>query len=103
MALLLITGLTVRGSVDVGVLKVLPLTIILGGGLLGALYVTSNTVLTPRLGVAAVMALGICGQLLAGLLLDRFGLFGLVERELTPGRVSGALMVLAGALMVRFL
>jgi transporter family-2 protein len=103
VALLLITGLTVRGSVDVGVLKVLPLTIILGGGLLGALYVTSNTVLTPRLGVAAVMALGICGQLLAGLLLDRFGLFGLVERELTPGRVSGALMVLAGALMVRFL
>jgi transporter family-2 protein len=59
--------------------------------------------LTPRIGVAALMALGIAGQLFTALLIDRFGLFGLAERGLTMGRVSGALLVLAGALMVRAL
>jgi transporter family-2 protein len=41
--------------------------------------------------------------LFTALLIDRFGLFTLVERGLTVGRVSGALLVLVGALMVRSL
>jgi transporter family-2 protein len=49
------------------------------------------------------MALGIAGQLFTALLIDRFGLFTLAERGLTLGRVSGALLVLVGALMVRSL
>jgi bacterial/archaeal transporter family-2 protein len=84
-------------------LKSLPLYILLGGGLLGAMYVTTNIMLAPRIGIAALMALGIAGQLFAALMLDRFGAFGLIERELTLGRVSGACMVLVGALMVRLL
>ena len=56
---------------------------LLGGGLLGAIYVTVNLVLAPRIGVAALMALGIAGQLFAALLIDRLGLFELIERGLT--------------------
>jgi transporter family-2 protein len=59
--------------------------------------------LAPRVGIAALMALGIAGQLFTALIIDRFGLFELVERGLTLGRVSGALLVLVGALMVRSL
>jgi transporter family-2 protein len=62
-----------------------------------------NIMLAPRMGVAALMALGIAGQLFTALVIDRFGLFELVERGLTLGRVSGALLVLVGALMVRSL
>lgn len=102
-ALLIVTTLFVRQSVDLGALKTLPLYAIIGGGLLGAIYVTAATTLTPRIGIGAVTALGIAGQVIASLLLDRFGLFGLIERDLTFGRVSGALLVLAGALMVRLL
>jgi transporter family-2 protein len=76
---------------------------LIGGGLLGAIYVTVNIMLAPRIGIAALMALGIAGQLFTALLIDRFGLFDLVERGLTLGRVSGALLVLVGALMVRSL
>jgi transporter family-2 protein len=76
---------------------------LIGGGLLGAIYVTVNIMLAPRIGIAALMALGIAGQLFTALLIDRFGLFELVERGLTVGRVSGALLVLVGALMVRSL
>lgn len=73
------------------------------GGLLGAIYVTSTILLTPQVGAAAVMALAITGQLLAGMLLDRFGFLGMEVREFSPGRLLGALLLVGGALMIRFL
>ena len=102
-ALIVLTVLFAHHSTHVEALKTLPLYMLLGGGLLGAVYVTVNLVLAPRIGVAAVMALGIAGQLFTALLIDRLGLFDLLERGLTVGRVGGVAMVLAGALMVRFL
>ena len=102
-ALLIVTLLFARQSTDLGALKSLPLYMLIGGGLLGAVYVTLNIVLAPRIGIAAIMALGIAGQLFTALLIDRFGLFDLIERELTVGRVGGAVLVLVGALMVRLL
>ncbi|MEZ5828597.1 MAG: DMT family transporter [Hyphomicrobiales bacterium] len=103
LALVLITMLFARQTTDLGALKSMPLYMLIGGGLLGAMYVTITLMLAPRIGVAAVMALGIAGQLFTALLLDRFGMFDLIERGLTTGRVGGAVLVLVGALMVRLL
>jgi transporter family-2 protein len=72
-----------------------------GGGLLGAAYVTSATILTPRLGAAALMAFLVAGQLLAGMLIDRVGFLGVAVREVTMGRAAGAVLLLTGALMIR--
>ena len=71
------------------------------GGCLGAGFVTSMIVLTPKLGAAAMLAFIVTGQLLAGLLLDRIGFLGMAVREISLGRVAGALMLLAGALLIR--
>ena len=101
VALILLTALLARHGSNLGALKTMPLYMLLGGGLLGAIYVTVTLVLAPRIGVAAIMALGIAGQLFAALAIDRLGLFELMERGLSVGRVSGALLVLVGALMVR--
>jgi len=103
MVLLLLTAVFARSGTHLGALKTMPLYMLIGGGLLGAIYVTVTLVLAPRIGVAAVMALGIAGQLVTALLIDRLGLFELLERGLSAGRVSGAVLVLAGALMVRTL
>jgi transporter family-2 protein len=103
LALVAITSLFLRQDVDLAALKTMPLYILLSGGLLGAMYVTASLMLAPRIGVAALIALGITGQLIAALLLDRFGMFGLLEREFSLGRVGGALLVVAGSLMVRYL
>ncbi len=102
-ALVVLALLFARHGTNLEALKSLPLYMLIGGGLLGAVYVTVNIVLAPRIGIAALMALGIAGQLFTALLIDRFGLFDLAERGLTMGRVSGALLVLVGALMVRSL
>jgi transporter family-2 protein len=71
------------------------------GGLLGGSYVTISTILTPRIGAAALMAFLVAGQLLAGMLLDRVGFLGVAVREISLGRVVGAVLLLAGALLVR--
>lgn len=101
--LIVLVLIAARNSTNFEAFKSLPLYMLLGGGLLGAIYVTVNLILAPRIGVAAIMALGIAGQLFTALLVDRLGLFALMERGLTLGRVSGALLVLVGALMVRSL
>ena len=49
------------------------------------------------------MAFAVSGQLLAGILLDRIGFLGMAVREISVGRVAGAGMLVAGALMIRFL
>lgn len=103
VALIVLTALFARNDTHLEAFKSMPLYMLLGGGLLGAVYVTVNLMLAPHIGVAAVMALGIAGQLFTALLVDRLGLFALMERGLTFGRVSGALLVLVGALMVRSL
>jgi transporter family-2 protein len=73
------------------------------GGLLGAIYIVLSIWLTPKLGVGAVIALGIAGQVLSSLALDHFGMLNLAVREISLGRFAGAVLVVGGALMVRFL
>jgi transporter family-2 protein len=47
------------------------------------------------------MAFVVTGQLLAGVLLDRIGFLGMAVREISFGRVAGAVLLIAGALMIR--
>lgn len=71
------------------------------GGMLGGAYVTISTILTPRIGAAALMAFLVAGQLLAGMMLDRIGFLGMAVREISVGRMAGAALLLAGAMLVR--
>lgn len=71
------------------------------GGLLGAAYVTISTILIPRIGAAALMAFLVAGQLIASMLLDRIGFLGMAVREISVGRLAGAVLLMAGALLVR--
>ena len=75
----------------------------IAGGTLGTVYVTSAVVLTPQIGAAAVMGLAVTGQLLAGLVVDKTGFLGAPVHDVTPGRVAGAALLVAGAVMIRLL
>lgn len=102
VALVLVTGLMAQGQDAALQWRAPALWLFVLGGLLGAAFVTCNIILAPKLGAAALMAFLVAGQLLAGLVLDRIGFLGLAVREITMGRVAGALMLLAGALLIRF-
>jgi transporter family-2 protein len=73
------------------------------GGALGTVYVTSAVVLTPQIGAAAVMGLAVTGQLLAGLVVDKTGFMGAPVHEISLGRIAGAALLVAGAVMIRLL
>jgi len=70
------------------------------GGLLGAFYVASSIVLTPRLGAAATIGFVIGGQMTASILLDHFGLLNLPVQPVTLPRLGGAILVIVGAIIV---
>ncbi len=71
------------------------------GGCLGGFYVTSAVFLVPRIGAAATMAFAVSGQLIAGMLVDRIGFLGVAVREISLGRIGGAVLLLTGALLIR--
>ena len=72
------------------------------GGLFGAFVVLTITVTAPRIGVAAVVALLIAGQLVMGALIDRYGWFGVEQVPLGWQRLLGVALLAAGTgLMLR--
>jgi transporter family-2 protein len=70
------------------------------GGLLGAAYVAATTVLGPRLGAAALLALTLAGQMVAALLVDHYGVIGFPQSPVTPTRLLGAALLVAGVVLI---
>ncbi|MEM1060910.1 MAG: DMT family transporter [Planctomycetota bacterium] len=70
------------------------------GGLLGAVFVVSAIVITPRLGAAAFIAAIVTGQMLTSVLLDHFGLVGLPKRPVDWVRVAGAALIIGGVYLI---
>jgi transporter family-2 protein len=71
------------------------------GGLCGATYVTSVFILIPEIGVAPTIALTVAGQQLASVLVDRYGLLRLPARRISPARLTGVLILLAGVGLIQ--
>jgi bacterial/archaeal transporter family-2 protein len=70
------------------------------GGLLGAVYVLNALIAVSAIGAGGVAAATIFGQLVASVVIDRLGLFGLDEVPLTPERVVGVVLLLAGTVLI---
>ncbi len=67
------------------------------GGLMGALIVLAITVASPRIGTTATIGLLIAGQLAMGAVIDRYGLFGFEQIDLSWPRIVGILLLAVGA------
>jgi transporter family-2 protein len=70
------------------------------GGLLGAAYVTTALIAVSAIGAGGVAAATVTGQLSAAVVIDRLGLFGLDQVPITPARVLGVGLLLAGTFLV---
>jgi transporter family-2 protein len=66
-------------------------------GLMGAFIVLTITVASPRIGTTATIGLLIAGQLSMGAVIDRFGLFGFEQIDLSWPRVMGIALLAVGA------
>ncbi|QKV65933.1 DMT family transporter [Pseudomonas sp. 43A] len=72
------------------------------GGAFGVCFVALAVVLLPKLGASGFVALALAGQVIASMVLDHFGLFGLVEKQLTVSRTFGAVLLIAGVVLIQF-
>jgi transporter family-2 protein len=71
-----------------------------GAGILGGLYITASAAFGSSLGGATFLALVVAGQMMAALALDHYGWLGFPVRPLDAWRVGGALLVVAGMLLL---
>ena len=69
-----------------------PWWMFVGGGL-GVLYVVSAMVAVPYIGASMLLAATVAGQMLAALLIDHYGWFGLEVATFTPRRFAGAVLL----------
>lgn len=72
----------------------------LGGGLLGAVYVTSVLVTVRTLGAGGVTAATIAGQLTLSLIVDQVGVLGVEQRPITLARLGGVALLAIGVFLV---
>jgi bacterial/archaeal transporter family-2 protein len=70
------------------------------GGMLGAFYVASSTVVAAELGTASLLGLALAGQLATALVIDHFGWLGLPEHPITWVRAAGVLLLASGVWLI---
>ena len=65
-------------------------------GFLGVIFLAGNILLFPKLGGVKTVICTATGQVLMGLLVDHFALFGAAARAATLPRIAGAMLALCG-------
>jgi bacterial/archaeal transporter family-2 protein len=91
--------LMMRGGENIQNLRTLPWWMF-GVGIFGVvLYLTINHTI-PRIGAATAITLIIVGQLVAGMVIDHFGLLGAAARPIDGTRIVAALMLLGGGYLM---
>lgn len=71
------------------------------GGVFAGYYLVASLIGIPKLGAAAVFSLVITGQMVAALILDSTGAFGVDRISPSAFRVIGTLLMLIGAVLIQ--
>jgi bacterial/archaeal transporter family-2 protein len=70
------------------------------GGLLGAFYVTVAILTVRTLGLSALTAIVVAGQLTIAVVVDRLGILGLSKQQIGAPRIVGLVFLLVGVILV---
>lgn len=70
-----------------------------GGGVMGAIGLTGNILLFPKLGGVLTVLFPMLGQIAMSVMIDSFGWFGTSAIPLDAGRITGLCLVIGGLLL----
>lgn len=98
LVLLWVIGATHRGSIPP--VHSLPIWAWFGG-IFAAYYLLASLIAIPKLGAAVVFSLVIAGQLIAALVLDTTGAFGVTQIALNGSRILGTVLLLLGVVLIQ--
>jgi transporter family-2 protein len=77
-----------------------PLHVLIGGGLVGALYVGSIVWTVRALGATGLSVVTLAGQFAAALAIDHFGWLGVERSPVTLVKLAGVALVAAGTYLI---
>jgi transporter family-2 protein len=66
------------------------------GGIIGVFTTVFNNFAFGRISVSAILALGLFGQSITGLLIDQYGFFGMSKHPFSKQKIFGLLLILLG-------
>ena len=72
------------------------------GGLIVCFYVLSATLLAPRLGIGNFILYAVVTQTITSAVIDHFGLFGVLVREVSFKRMVGIVIVIVGLVITQW-
>lgn len=84
----------------VEMIKTSPWYLWLAGGVLGAVYLTGNILLAPKIGAGALIGLVVTGQIIFSVMIDHFGWFGFEQHAANLPRAAGCLLLVGGVALV---
>ena len=70
------------------------------GGFFGALNIAMSIYLAPKVGAVALAISVVCGQVIASIFYDQYGLLGYPKLEISLSRIMGAVFLILGVILV---
>lgn len=71
------------------------------GGAMGVFYIVSVVVVAPRIGAASTFGFIVAGQLIFAVVFDHFGFIGFPLHTITPLRIAGVILLIAGVYLIQ--
>jgi len=99
LVLIVVAGLSSGGLPSVSGASRAPWWALIGG-LLGAFYVTVALLTVRTLGLSALTAIVVSGQLAIAVVVDRLGLLGIARQHIDAPRIVGLVLLLIGVVLV---
>jgi bacterial/archaeal transporter family-2 protein len=72
------------------------------GGLIGAIFVTATLLAAPRIGVTKMVMATLAGQMVAAMLIDRFGWLGIPAKPIDLTRVVGVALLVVSVIVINW-
>jgi transporter family-2 protein len=90
-----------KESVTWSGLRSTPLYYWLGGGLTGAVYITTTMLALPRIGMALTFGLVVAGQVIIAVILDHYNVLVAEQHTFNAWRLLGIVLIILGVIVVR--
>ncbi|CAN5134431.1 DMT family transporter [soil metagenome] len=71
------------------------------GGVIGAIFVGYITWVNQQQGMTLTFALVVSGQIFISLIIDQYGLFGSIVQPITLTKIFGAILIIAGLILIK--
>jgi len=72
------------------------------GGLIGAVFVTATLIAAPKIGVTGMIVATLAGNMVAALLIDRFGWVGMASKPIDLPRIAGVALMVVSVLLINW-